>query len=158
MRKLRRKKQWILPDAVFASQKVTKFVNHLMYDGKKSIAFNIFYSALEKVKTKLPNEHRSSVEIWEQAMDNITPLVEVKHRRVGGATFQVPTEIYPIRKETVSMKNMIFFARKRNGKSMADNLASEIADAFNKQGGAYKKKEEMHKMAEANKAFAYFRF
>ncbi|BAG83360.1 MAG: 30S ribosomal protein S7 [Candidatus Azobacteroides pseudotrichonymphae] len=158
MRKAKPKKRQILSDAVFGSQRVTKFVNHLMYDGKKSMAFNIFYSALEKVRAKLSDEQKSSLEIWEHALNNITPLVEVKSRRVGGATFQVPTEIYPERKETISMKNMIFFARKRDGKSMADKLSAEIVDAFNSQGGAYKKKEDMRKMAEANRAFAYFRF
>jgi small subunit ribosomal protein S7 len=158
MRKAKPKKRQILPDPVFGDQKVTKFVNHLMYDGKKSTAFNIFYTALEKVKTKLANEEKSAVEIWKQALDNITPLVEVKSRRIGGATFQVPTEIRPDRKESVSMKNMISYSRKRGGKSMADKLSAEIVDAFNNQGGAYKRKEDMHRMAEANRAFAHFRF
>jgi len=158
MRKAKPKKRQILPDPVFGDQKVTKFVNHLMYDGKKSIAFNIFYTALDKVKAKLSNEQRSSLEIWKQALDNITPLVEVKSRRIGGATFQVPTEIRPDRKESVSMKNMISYSRKRGGKSMADKLAAEIVDAFNNQGGAFKRKEDMHRMAEANRAFAHFRF
>ena len=158
MRKTKPKKRQILPDPVFGDQRVTKFVNQLMHDGKKSIAFNIFYTALNKVKTKLSNEQRSALEIWKQALDNITPLVEVKSRRIGGATFQVPTEIRPDRKESVSMKNMIAYARKRGGKSMADKLAAEIVDAFNNQGGAFKRKEDMHRMAEANRAFAYFRF
>ena len=158
MRKAKPKKRQILPDPVFGDQRVTKFVNHLMYDGKKSIAFNIFYTALDKVKAKLSNEQRSSLEIWKQALDNITPLVEVKSRRIGGATFQVPTEIRPDRKESVSMKNMISYSRKRGGKSMADKLAAEIVDAFNNQGGAFKRKEDMHRMAEANRAFAHFRF
>ena len=129
-----------------------------MYDGKKSTAYDIFYSALEVVKNKLPNEERSTVEIWKAALDNITPQVEVKSRRVGGATFQVPTEIRPDRKESVSMKNLILYARKRGGRTMADKLAAEIVDAFNNQGGAFKRKEDMHRMAEANRAFAYFRF
>ena len=158
MRKAKPKKRQILPDPVFGDQKVTKFVNHLMYDGKKSTAFEIFYTALEKVKTKLPNEEKPSLDIWKQALDNITPLVEVKSRRIGGATFQVPTEIRPDRKESVSMKNMIAYSRKRGGKSMADKLSAEIVDAFNNQGGAYKRKEDMHRMAEANRAFAHFRF
>ena len=158
MRKAKPKKRQILPDPVFGDQKVTKFVNHLMFDGKKSIAFSIFYTALDKVKTKLSNEQKSSLEIWKQALDNITPLVEVKSRRIGGATFQVPTEIRPDRKESISMKNMINYSRKRSGKSMADKLSAEIVDAFNNQGGAYKRKEDMHRMAEANRAFAYFRF
>ena len=158
MRKTKPKKRQILPDPVHGDKKVTRFVNHLMYDGKKSIAFDIFYTALDNVKAKLPNEAKSSLEIWKQALDNITPLVEVKSRRIGGATFQVPTEIRPDRKESVSMKNMIAFSRKRGGKSMADKLAAEIVDAFNNQGGAYKRKEDMHRMAEANRAFAHFRF
>lgn len=158
MRKTKPKKRQILPDPVFGDQKVTKFVNHLMYDGKKSIAFDIFYTALDKVKTKLPNEQKSPLEVWKQALDNITPLVEVKSRRIGGATFQVPTEIRPDRKESVSMKNMISYSRKRGGKSMADKLSAEIVDAFNNQGGAFKRKEDMHRMAEANRAFAHFRF
>ena len=148
----------ILPDPVFNDQKVSKFVNHLMYDGKKSISYEIFYNALETVKAKMSNEEKSALEIWKTALDNITPQVEVKSRRIGGATFQVPTEIRPDRKESISMKNMINFARKRSGKSMSDKLAAEIMDAFNNQGGAYKRKEDMHRMAEANRALAHFRF
>ena len=143
MRKAKPKKRVILPDPVFNDKKVSKFVNHLMYDGKKSKSYEIFYNSLE---------------IWKQALDNITPQVEVKSRRIGGATFQVPTEIRPDRKESVSMKNMISFARKRSGKSMAEKLSAEIMDAFNNQGGAFKRKEDMHRMAEANRAFAHFRF
>ena len=138
-----------MPDPKFGDTRVTKFVNHLMYDGKKNTAYTIFYSALETVKSKLPNE---------AALENITPQVEVKSRRVGGATFQVPTEIRPDRKESISMKNLIIFARKRGGKTMSDKLAAEIVDAFNEQGGAFKRKEDMHRMAEANRAFAHFRF
>jgi small subunit ribosomal protein S7 len=129
-----------------------------MYDGKKSIAFDIFYGALEIVKTKLPNEEKSAIEIWKKALENVTPQVEVKSRRIGGATFQVPTEIRPDRKESISMKNLILYARKRAGRSMADKLAAEIVDGFNNQGGAFKRKEEIHRMAEANRAFAHFRF
>jgi len=147
-----------LPDPVFNQSVVTKFVNHLMYDGKKSIAFDIFYSSLDVVKKKLPNEEKTPLEIWKKALDNVTPLVEVKSRRIGGATFQVPTEIRPDRKESISMKNLISFARKRGGRSMADKLAAEIVDAFNSQGGAFKRKEDMHRMAEANRAFAFFKF
>ena len=141
MRKAKPKKRVILPDPVFNDQKVSKFVNHLMFDGKKTKSYEM-----------------SALEIWKQALDNITPQVEVKSRRIGGATFQVPTEIRPDRKESISMKNMIQFARKRSGKSMADKLAAEIMDAFNNQGGAFKRKEDMHRMAEANRAFAHFRF
>lgn len=148
----------ILPDPKFGDTRVTKFVNHLMYDGKKNTAFTIFYNALEAVKSKLPNEEKTALEIWKKALENITPQVEVKSRRVGGATFQVPTEIRPDRKESISMKNLINFARKRGGKSMSDKLAAEIVDAFNEQGGAFKRKEDMHRMAEANRAFAHFRF
>ncbi|MBP1641273.1 MAG: ribosomal protein [Bacteroidetes bacterium] len=158
MRKAKPKKRIILPDPVFNEVVVTKFVNHLMYDGKKSTAFDIFYGALETVKAKLPNEEKTPLEIWKKALDNITPQVEVKSRRVGGATFQVPTEIRPDRKESICMKNLILYARKRGGKSMAEKLAAEVVDAFNNQGGAFKRKEDMHRMAEANRAFAHFRF
>jgi len=158
MRKAKPKKRVILPDPVFNDTKVSKFVNHLMYDGKKTISYNIFYTALDIVKNKMEKEEKSPLEIWKQALDNITPQVEVKSRRIGGATFQVPTEIRPDRKESISMKNMIAFARKRGGKGMAEKLAAEIMDAFNNQGGAFKRKEDMHRMAEANRAFAHFRF
>ena len=158
MRKAKPKKRVILPDPVFSDVRVSKFVNHLMYDGKKNVAYNIFYSALEIVKSKMPNEERTALEIWKKARENVTPQVEVKSRRVGGATFQVPTDIRPDRKESISMKNLINYSRKRGGKTMADKLAAEIVDAFNEQGGAFKRKEDMHKMAEANRAFAHFRF
>ncbi len=158
MRKAKPKKRVILPDPVYNDKKVSKFVNHLMYDGKKTKSYEIFYGALEVVAAKKNDEEKSALEVWKTALDNITPLVEVKSRRIGGATFQVPTEIRPDRKESISMKNMIAFARKRSGKSMADKLAAEIMDAFNNQGGAYKRKEDMHRMAEANRAFAHFRF
>ncbi len=158
MRKAKPKKRIILPDPVFNEVMVSRFVNHLMFDGKKTIAYDIFYTALENVKTKLPNEEKTPLEIWKKALENITPQVEVKSRRVGGATFQVPTEIRPDRKESISMKNMIIFSRKRSGHSMAEKLAAEIADAYNNQGGAFKRKEDMHKMAEANRAYAHFRF
>ena len=158
MRKAKPKKRVILPDPVFNDQKVSKFVNHLMYDGKKNASYEIFYKSLDVVKEKMANEEKSPLEIWKQALDNITPQVEVKSRRIGGATFQVPTEIRPERKMSVAMKNMIAFARKRGGHTMADKLAAEIMDAFNNQGGAFKRKEDMHRMAEANRAFAHFRF
>ena len=158
MRKAKPKKRVVLPDPVFGDVKVSKFINHLMYDGKKSISYEIFYGALEIVKNKMASEEKDSLTIWKEALDKITPQVEVKSRRIGGATFQVPTEIHPDRKESVSMKNMIAFARKRGGKTMADKLAAEIMDAYNEQGGAFKRKEDMHRMAEANRAFAHFRF
>ena len=158
MRKAKPKKRLILPDPVFGDQKVSKFVNHLMYDGKKNVSYEIFYSALNLVGEKMSGEEKSALEIWKIALDKVTPQVEVKSRRIGGATFQVPTEIRPDRKESVSMKNLITFARKRGGKTMADKLAAEIMDAYKEQGGALKRKEEMHRMAEANRAFAHFRF
>ena len=158
MRKAKPKKRLVLPDPVYNDQKVSKFVNHLMYDGKKSISYEIFYNALKNVENKMKSEEKSSLEIWKKALDNVTPQVEVKSRRIGGATFQVPTEIRADRKEAISMKNLISFARKRSGKSMADKLAAEIMDAYNQQGGAFKRKEDMHRMAEANRAFAHFRF
>lgn len=158
MRKAKPKKRVILPDPVFGDQKVSKFVNHLMYDGKKNTSYKIFYAALEIVGEKNKDAEKSALEIWKSALDKITPQVEVKSRRIGGATFQVPTEIRSDRKESVSMKNMINFARKRSGKSMAEKLAAEIMDAYNEQGGAFKRKEDMHRMAEANRAFAHFRF
>ena len=158
MRKAKPKKRQILPDPVYGDQKVSKFVNHLMYDGKKNVSYEIFYHAIEMVGEKMKSEEKPALEIWKQALDNITPHVEAKSRRIGGATFQVPTEIRPDRKESISMKNLIAFARKRSGKSMADKLAAEIMDAYNNQGGAYKRKEDMHRMAEANRAFAHFRF
>ena len=148
----------ILPDPVYNDTKVSKFVNHLMYDGKKNKSYEIFDKALDIVKDKMAKEEKSSLEIWKTALDNITPQVEVKSRRIGGATFQVPTEIRPDRKVSISMKNLISFARKRGGKSMAEKLAAEIMDAYNNQGGAFKRKEDMHRMAEANRAFAHFRF
>ena len=158
MRKAKPKKRVILPDPVYGDVKVSKFVNHLMYDGKKNISYEIFYGALEIVSQKMKDQEKSALEIWKAALDKITPQVEVKSRRIGGATFQVPTEIRPDRKESVSMKNMINYARKRGGKTMADKLAAEIMDAYNEQGGAFKRKEDMHRMAEANRAFAHFRF
>ena len=148
----------VLPDPVFNDVKVSKFVNHLMYDGKKNISYEIFYASLDKVKAKMSDSELSALEIWKKALDNITPQVEVKSRRIGGATYQVPTEIRADRKESISMKNMILYARKRGGKTMADKLSSEILDAYNNQGGAFKRKEDMHRMAEANRAFAHFRF
>ena len=158
MRKAKPKKRVILPDPVFGDVKVSKFVNHLMYDGKKSISYEIFYNALNIVGEKMKDQEKSALEIWKAALDKITPQVEVKSRRIGGATCQVPTEIRPDRKESVAMKNMIAFARKRGGKTMADKLSAEIMDAFNEQGGAFKRKEDRHRMAEAIRAFAHFRF
>ncbi len=158
MRKAKPKKRVLLPDPVYGDVLVTRFVNNLMNDGKKSVAYKVFYEALDSVKTKLPNEEKSPLEIWKQALENITPQVEVKSRRVGGATFQVPMEIRPDRKVSISMKSLILYSRKRSGKSMADKLSAEIVAAFNEEGAAFKKKEDTHRMAEANRAFAHFRF
>jgi small subunit ribosomal protein S7 len=129
-----------------------------MLNGKKSKAYDIFYGAMDLIEERTKNEEKSALEIFKQALENVTPQVEVKSRRVGGATFQVPMEVRPDRKISISMKNLILFARKRPGKSMSEKLASEAIAAFNNEGGAYKKKEDTHRMAEANKAFAHFRF
>ncbi len=158
MRKSKPKKRIILPDPRFNDTQVTQFVNNLMLDGKKSIAFKIFYEAMDRMADKAEKEGKPVLEIFKKALENITPSVEVKSRRVGGATFQVPTEIRPARKMSISMKNLILFARKRSGKSMAEKLSAEIVAAYNMEGAAFKKKEDMHKMAEANRAFAHFRF
>ena len=158
MRKAKPRKRILLPDPKFNDVEVTRFVNNLMLDGKKSIAYTIFYDALEMVGKKMKDADKSPVEIWKQALENITPQVEVKSKRIGGATFQVPTEVRPERKVSISMKNLVLYSRKRSGKSMAEKLAGEIVDAYNSMGAAFKRKEEMHRMAEANKAFAHFRF
>ena len=158
MRKSKPKKRIILPDPQYNDALVTRFVNNLMYSGKKSIAYNVFYEAMDIVKSRLKDSDKSPLEVWKKALENITPMVEVKSRRVGGATFQVPVEVRPDRKVSISIKNLIIYARKRSGKSMSDKLASEILAAFNEEGSAFKRKEDMHKMAEANKAFAHFRF
>lgn len=158
MRKSKPKKRILLPDPKFNDPYVTRFINNLMYSGKKTVAFQIFYDSLDIVGDKLKVEGKTPLDIWKQALDNVTPHVEVKSRRVGGATFQVPLEIRPDRKVSMSMKNLILFARKRSGHSMAEKLAAEVMAAYNNEGGAFKKKEDTHRMAEANKAFAHFRF
>ncbi len=158
MRKAKPKKRIILPDPKFNDVQVSRFVNNLMLSGKKSTAYNVFYDAMELVQTRMKDSEKTALEVWKKALDNITPLVEVKSRRVGGANFQVPIEVRPDRKISISMKNLILYARKRSGKSMSDKLAAEILAAYNEEGGAFKRKEDMHKMAEANKAFAHFRF
>jgi small subunit ribosomal protein S7 len=129
-----------------------------MYEGKKSIALSIFYDSMDIIGEKMKDSDKAPLEIWKKALENITPQVEVKSRRVGGANFQVPTEVRPERKISLSIKNMILYARKRSAHSMAEKLAAETMAAYNNEGGAYKRKEDMHKMAEANKAFAHFRF
>jgi small subunit ribosomal protein S7 len=157
MRKGRPKKRIIMPDPKYQDRLVTQFVNNLMFNGKKSTAFSIFYDAMDLVEKKVKEEGKPPLEIWKQALSNITPQVEVKSRRVGGATFQVPIEVRQERKVSLSMKNLIKFARQRSGRSMSEKLAAEIVAAYNQEGGAYKRKEDMHRMAEANKAFAHFR-
>ena len=165
MRKSKPKKRILLPDPKFHDVMVTRFVNNLMLQGKKSIAYSIFYDAIDMVGEKMKDSDKAPLDsdkapldIWRKALENITPQVEVKSRRIGGANFQVPTEVRPERKISLSMKNMIVFARKRSGHSMAEKLCAEIIAAYNCEGAAYKRKEDMHRMAEANKAFAHFRF
>ena len=144
----------ILPDPKYGDTVLTKFVNNIMLDGKKSTAFNVVYGALEIVEDKTKE---SGLEVWKRAISNITPQVEVKARRIGGATFQIPTEIRPERKLAMAMKWLILYSRKRSGKSMVDKLAGEVLAAANNEGAAVKKKEDTHRMAEANKAFSHFR-
>ena len=158
MRKAKPKKRILLPDPKFHDVLVTRFVNNLMLQGKKSIAYAIFYDAIDMIGEKMKDSDKAPLEIWKKALENVTPQVEVKSRRVGGANFQVPTEVRPERKISLSMKNMILYARKRSGRSMAEKLAAEILAAYNNEGAAFKRKEDMHKMAEANRAFAHFRF
>jgi small subunit ribosomal protein S7 len=158
MRKSKPKKRILLPDPKFNDTLVTRFVNDMMKSGKKNLSLKIFYDALDLVEKRTKNVEKTPLEIWKKALENITPQVEVKSRRVGGATFQVPMEVRPDRKVSISIKNLILFSRKRGGKAMADKLASEIVAAYNEEGGAFKKKEDTHRMADANKAFAHFRF
>jgi small subunit ribosomal protein S7 len=156
MRKAKPKKRYLLPDPKFSDTLVTKFVNYIMEEGKKSTAYNIFYDAIESVEKKAGGE--PGLEVWKRALSNLTPSVEVKSRRVGGATFQVPVEIRPERKINLSIKWLIDYARARGEKSMADKLAAEILAASKGEGAAIKKKDDTHRMAEANKAFSHFRF
>jgi small subunit ribosomal protein S7 len=158
MRKRQAKKRPLLPDPKFNDQLVTRFVNNLMWDGKKSVAFNVFYTALEIVETKKQDAEKSALEIWKDALTNVMPHVEVRSRRVGGATFQIPMQIRPDRKISMAMKWLILYARRRNEKSMAGKLASEILAAAKEEGAAVKKRMDTHKMADANKAFSHFRF
>jgi small subunit ribosomal protein S7 len=154
MRKTKVKKIPLAPDARYNDLLVTRFINNLMWEGKKNTAFNIFYTALDRVgKTTGENGY----EIWKKALSNVTPAVEVRSRRIGGATFQIPAEVRVDRKVSLSMKWLIRYSRERNGRSMAEKLANEIVAASKGEGGAFKKKEDTHRMAEANKAFAHFR-
>ncbi len=155
MRKARPKKRVILPDPKFNDVLVTKFVNNIMLKGKKNTAFTIFYDAIDVVAEKTQED---GVEVFKKALSNVTPQVEVRSRRIGGATFQIPSEIKPGRKQMIGMKNLITFARKRHEKSMAGKLAGEILAAYKEEGAAFKRKEDTHRMADANKAFSHFRF
>jgi small subunit ribosomal protein S7 len=154
MRKTQAKKLPLAPDAKYHDIQVTRFVNNLMWQGKKNTAFTIFYDALDKVSKQTSED---GYEIWKRALNNITPAVEVRSRRIGGATFQIPAEVRADRKISLSIKWLIRFSRERNGRSMADKLANEIVAASKGEGGAFKKKEDTHRMAEANKAFAHFK-
>jgi small subunit ribosomal protein S7 len=158
MRKRSAKKRPLLPDPRFNDQLVTRFVNNLMWSGKKSIAFKIFYDAIDIVDQKKQDDEKSALDLWKEALTNVMPHVEVRSRRIGGATFQIPNPIRPDRKISTAMKWLISFARKRNEKSMAQKLAAEILAASKEEGAAVKKRVDTHKMAEANKAFSHFRF
>ena len=155
MRKQQAKKLPLAPDPKFGDTLVTRFVNCMMWDGKKNTALNIFYDALAKVEKNLGEP---GYDVWKRAMANVAPGVEVSSRRIGGATFQIPSEIRPSRKSSIGMKSLVGYARKRHEKSMAHKLAAEILAAYKEEGAAYKKKEDTHRMAEANKAFSHFRF
>ena len=158
MRKKQAKKRPLLPDPKFNDQLVTRFVNNLMWDGKKSIAFKIFYDAIDIIEERKEDDEKTALEIWKEGLSNVMPHVEVRSRRVGGATFQIPMQIRPDRKVSLAMKWLISFARKRNEKSMALRLANEVLAAAKEEGAAVKKRQDTHKMAEANKAFSHFRF
>jgi len=154
MRKAQAKKLPLAPDARYNDKQVTRFVNNIMWQGKKSTSINIFYDAVDKV-SKITGEN--GYDIWKRALQNVTPAVEVRSRRIGGATFQIPAEVRADRKISLSMKWLIRYSRERNGKTMADKLANEIVAASKGEGAAFKKKEDTHRMAEANKAFSHFK-
>ena len=158
MRKRQAKKRPLLPDPRFNDQLVTRFVNMMMWDGKKSVAFKVVYDAIDIVEEKKQGEEKTALEIWKDALSNVMPHVEVRSRRVGGATFQIPMQIRPDRKVSMAMKWLISYSRKRNEKSMAQKLAGEVLAAAKEEGAAVKKRVDTHKMAEANKAFSHFRF
>lgn len=158
MRKRAAKKRPLLPDPKFNDQLVTRFVNMMMWDGKKSVAFKVFYDAIDIVEEKKNDDEKTALEVWKDALSNVMPHVEVRSRRVGGATFQIPMQIRPDRKVSTAMKWLISFSRKRNEKSMAQRLAAEVLAAAKEEGAAVKKRADTHKMAEANKAFSHFRF
>ncbi len=158
MRKRQAKKRPLLPDPKFNDQLVTRFVNMMMHDGKKSVAFKVFYDAIDIVEEKKQDNEKSALETWKDALSNVMPHVEVRSRRVGGATFQIPMQIRPDRKISTAMKWLISYSRKRNEKAMSQKLAAEILSAAKEEGAAVKKRMDTHKMAEANKAFSHFRF
>lgn len=158
MRKRVSKKRILLPDPKFNDQLVTRFVNNLMLDGKKSVAFKVFYDALDIVEQRKQDEEKTALELWKEALSNVMPHVEVRSRRVGGATFQIPMPIRADRKISMAIKWMILYAKKRNEKSMSQRLAGEILAAVKEEGAAVKKRMDVHKMADANKAFSHFRF
>ena len=158
MRKKQAKKRPLLPDPRFHDQLVTRFVNMMMWDGKKSVAFKVFYDAMDIVEEKKTDEEKTALELWKDALSNVMPHVEVRSRRVGGATFQIPMQIRPDRKISTAMKWLISYARKRNEKGMSLKLAAEVLAASKEEGAAVKKRVDTHKMAEANKAFSHFRF
>ena len=158
MRKKQSKKRDLIPDPKFNDQLVTRFVNNLMQQGKKSTAYKIFYDAIDIIESKKEDKEKTSLELWKDALSNVMPQVEVRSRRVGGATFQIPTPIRPDRKISLAMKWLIASSRKRNEKSMAVKLAQEILAAAKEEGAAVKKRVDTHKIAEANKAFSHFRF
>ena len=158
MRKKAAKKRVLLPDPKFNDQLVTRFVNNLMLNGKKSVAYKIFYDAMLIIEDRNQDSEKTALEVWKEALSNVMPQVEVRSRRVGGATFQIPMQIRPDRKVSMAIKWMILYTRKRNEKSMAQRLAAEILAAAKEEGAAFKKRTDTHKMAEANKAFSHFRF
>ena len=157
-RRTRAPKRTILPDPKYGSELLAKFMNMIMNDGKKSVAERIIYGALDRISEKEAQEGAKSLELLEQALENVKPVVEVKSRRVGGATYQVPIEVRPVRRQTLAMRWLIEAARKRSEKSMAYRLAHELMDAAENRGTAVKKKEDTHRMAEANKAFSHYRW
>ena len=148
-------KRDVLPDPIYNSKVVTKLINNVMLDGKKTVAQTIVYNAFDIIKEKTGKD---AIEVFQEALNNVMPSLEVKARRVGGATYQVPLEIRPERRQTLGLRWLVKYARTRNEKTMAERLAGEIMDAREGNGGAFKKKEDMHKMAEANKAFAHYKF
>ena len=158
MRKSKAKKRPLLPDSRFNDQLVTRFVNNLMWSGKKSTAFKIFYDAIDIIEEKKQNDEKTALQVWKDGLSNVMPHVEVRSRRVGGATYQVPVEVKSKRAQALAIRWLVDASRKRKDKHMADKIFNEIFDAYEKKGSAVKKREDVHKMAESNKAFAHFRW